>query len=76
MIKSKDCTGKKGSIFECDRCKCEIHTPKDDRYRVAVQNVPRSVKTVKAWDLCRRCYVLLYRAIEKGPIKKVNEEEK
>lgn len=74
MIIEKDYTGKKGSIFECDRCKAEIHSPKDARYRIAVQNTSKSVKTVKSWDFCRRCYVLLYKSIEKGVVRKESDK--
>ena len=75
MLISKDCTGKTGSIFECDRCKGEIHTPKEGRYRIAVQNTSESVKTVSSWDFCRRCYRILCRSIELTAEKMTKEKE-
>lgn len=73
MLIDKDYTGKIKSTYECDRCKTRIHTATDARYRVAVQNTSKSLTVIKSWDLCKRCYVALYRGIEKGVVRRDGE---
>lgn len=70
MLVSVDCTGKKGSIFECDRCKKRIHAKVEYKYRITVYKTPRDYAKTNSWDLCGRCYRALCRGIEKGVTKK------
>lgn len=70
MIIKQDNTGKTKSIFKCDRCNAELITDRDERYRISVQEIPRTNSKTKKWDLCRRCYLLLCKGIKKGVPRK------
>ena len=69
MLVKTDYTGKSKSIYACDRCKKELHTEEDNRFRVDIR---KNNKMIKKWDLCIKCYSALYRGIEKG-VKKDGE---
>lgn len=67
MLKSVDYSGNQGSIFICDKCKKEILTNKETRFRMQVQgffktNYPSSVNK---FDLCEKCYINLCNYIKK-----------
>ena len=66
MLIKKNVTGKTGSIFECDRCKKELITGRDERFHLAVTKSPRDYGRLKSWDLCKRCYLMLCKGIAKG----------
>jgi hypothetical protein len=69
MLIEKDCTGKTKSIYQCDRCKKRLDMAVDERYKVSIYEDKidfKNLESVKKYDLCRHCYILLYRAIEKG----------
>lgn len=70
MLIKIDHTGKKGTIYSCDRCKKEINTDNERRYKVTVEigkTVGHHYKTViKKYDLCKHCCSILCHAIEKG----------
>lgn len=71
MLISTDCTGKKGSVYECDRCKKILHTIQEKRYRITAYYAPRGYYNKdNTWDLCSRCYRALCRGIEKGVNRK------
>lgn len=71
MLITTDCTGKKGSVFECDRCKKRLHSKVEKRFRITAYDTPRGYyKQDNSWDLCERCYKALCRGIEKGVTKK------
>lgn len=72
MLLQVDRTGKDGSIYICDRCKKEIHTNTERRYRLCA-NIDKSLKgyskTIRAYDLCKHCCSVVCHAIEKGVTK-------
>lgn len=68
MIIFKDVTDRNNTVYECDRCK--ERTNNDGVYRIYVR-VKKNPK--KKWDLCRTCYAMLCKGIEKGTKNKVNE---
>ena len=70
MLIHSDCTGKIGSTYECDRCKKQIHTKCETKYRVTVYRTPRDYAKTDSWDLCDKCYRALRRGIKKGVTKK------
>lgn len=66
MLIKKDCTGKTKSIYKCDRCGTEIHTDVSDRFKVFVKKSPKDYEVINSWDLCKRCYISLCKALSKG----------
>lgn len=70
MVIKVDTTGKTKSIYECDRCHKEINLSTDNRFKVIVRS--KANNTLKTWDLCKRCSLLLCKGIEKGVKKDGN----
>lgn len=71
MLVSTDTSGKRGSIFLCDRCKKKIYGHRDIRYRITGYEAKTGYyKQDNKWDLCDRCYKALCRGIKKGVQKK------
>ena len=65
MLVKKDCTGKKGSVYICDRCGDEMIV--DERYRVSIQKSKKSnYKSLRSWDFCLKCFKLLCKSVEKN----------
>lgn len=65
MIVKIDRTGKKESIFACDRCGKELDMSKDLRFRISVAKARgKDITGYKKWDLCKHCYNSLNRGIE------------
>ena len=65
MLVSMDKTGKTKSIFKCDRCGVVIETGVDERYRMSINKTSKH-KTIKGYDLCKRCCLTICKIIEKG----------
>ena len=70
MLIKIDHTGKRGTIYICDRCKHKIDTSEERRYKISVEigkTQGHTYKTVlKKYDLCKHCCIVLCHAIEKG----------
>ena len=70
MLVKIDHTGKDGTLYICDRCKKEINTKVERRYKMSV-SIGKTKNhsyntTIKSYDLCKHCCSLICRAIEKG----------
>lgn len=69
MLKAIDYTGKKGSLYICDRCGKRINMINNRRYKLRI-DTPRgnssTMKTIKGYDLCRCCTKNIIDIIEKG----------
>lgn len=78
MLKKIDYTGHNKTVYICDRCKKELDTSVDRRYRVSVHidkigsKSGSHVKQIRAYDLCKRCCSILCTNIEKS--KKKSDE--
>ena len=65
MLIEKSYTGNKSSIYKCDRCKKELVKGTDDIAFITGRNISTN-KQLKHWHLCKRCFILFYKAIERG----------
>lgn len=69
MLKAIDYTGKKKSVYICDRCGKRINTSSERRYKVSIRT-PKGktsvMKTLNGYDLCRCCTGNIINMIEKG----------
>lgn len=70
MLVSTDYTGKKETLWKCDRCGEYIPSPRSKRYKIDFNTkVDNRYKMVKTFDLCTHCAILVKKAIEKGGSK-------
>lgn len=57
------------TVFKCDRCGETLVDKLDDRYKIRVFKAPRTYETIKNWDLCKKCYSMLCKGIDKNKPK-------
>lgn len=62
MLIEADYSGKRKSIFVCDRCNVKLLG--DERITIRAFR-PKQQTIIKKWDLCPVCYRKLYKGIEK-----------
>lgn len=65
MIRKKYYENNGKTIYECDRCHKEMEGT-DGVYRINIQNLAKSGKTVKSLHLCKRCTQISLAIVKKG----------
>ena len=68
MLISTDYTGKKESMYRCDRCGDPIPNPRSKRYKldITTKNSKHRNELVVKYDLCKHCASLVNSFIKKG----------
>lgn len=67
MIIETNYSNKNKSLYKCDRCG-SVSEP-DNNFKIYKQGIKDS-HPFKKWDLCKRCYSMLVKGIDKGPKKR------